>query len=279
MKLFALKNALLCVLLIELMSCSKDTEKEPLAADATVSITGANAGTLVLKNYQIGVAQTDSFTVSITSADLLKTDLSLTLDISQTGLDLQNTKRKAAGEVNYTALPANAFTISPNPVIIKAGTRTAKFAVKVNIPASIDLANEYLLPVGITNAGEAKINSTLSFVNIGIEGLPSPYEGNYRSTGNFTIVGTSRVIDRDKTLKFIDKTTSETEFADISFPMWLKVNKDNSVTIIPKEAAATLPGPFEQVGVNKYDPANKTFTLNYRYNVGSRVITEVIKRK
>jgi Domain of unknown function (DUF4361)/Domain of unknown function (DUF1735) len=279
MKLITLKTALFSVLIAGLCACSTDGENNPLVSDATVSMAGTDAGTLIPKTYKLDVARTDSFTVNISSADLLKTDLPLTLDISQVGLDAQNTKRKAAGEANYAVLPVNAYTISPNPVIIKAGTRTAKFFVKVTIPASIDLSNDYLLPVGISKAGEAKINSTLSFVNIAVEGLPNAYDGMYRSTGSFTILGSSRAINRDKTLKTIDKTTSETEFADSSFPMWLKVNKDNSVTITPKEAAAAFAGPFEQPGVNKYDPATKTFTLNYQYNVGSRVISEVIKRK
>ncbi|MDZ7900553.1 MAG: DUF1735 domain-containing protein [Arcicella sp.] len=279
MKRITLKIALFGVLITGLYACSTDSENNPLASDATVSMAGTDAGTLVLKTYKLDVARIDSFTVSITSADLLKTDLPITLDISQAGLDLQNTKRKALGEVNYTVLPVNTYTISPNPVIIKAGTRTAKFFVKVNIPASIDFSNDYLLPVGISKAGEAKINSTLSFVNIAVEGLPNAYDGIYRSTGSFIILGSLRAINRDKILKTIDKTTSETEFADSSFPMWLKVNKDNSVTIIPKEAAAAFPGPFEQTGINKYDPLTKTFTLNYQYNVGSRVISEMIKKK
>jgi hypothetical protein len=48
--------------------------------------------------------------------------------------------------------------------------------------------------------------------------------------------------------------------------------------MIPQGATANLAGPFEQTGINKYDPVAKTFTLNYQYNVGTRAITEVIKK-
>jgi hypothetical protein len=279
MKLITLKTLLLSMSIIGLIACSKDNNNPNIAPDVIVGISGTDAGALLMKNYKLDVARTDSFTVNISSTDLQTKDLSLTLDMSQTGLDLQNTKRKAAGEANYTVLPKTAYVISPNPVIIKTGTRTAKFAVKVNVPAAIDLANDYLLPVGITNAGDAKVNSALSFVNISIEGLPNKFAGDYRATGRFVLPTSIRDFDRDKMVKTIDKITSETEFADLGTVMQLKVNNDNSVTIIPQASTTSLVGAVEQVSVNKYDPTTKTFTLNYQYNVGSRVITEVIKRK
>lgn len=283
MKAIIFKNILFFTLMSCLYSCSVENSNNlnAIVPDATVSIAGTDAGTLLMKNYKIDVARTDSFAVNLTANEFLKKDLLLTLDISQVGLDFQNNKRKAAGEANYSTLPTNAYIISPNPVIIKAGNRTAKFAVKVNIPASIDLANDYLLPVGIVNASDAKINSALSFVNISIEGLPSAYEGNYRSIGNFTHPTQPRVIDQDKVLKTVDKVTSETQFADLqNFVMWLKVNKDNTVTIIPKASADGLPN-LGQTGTNKYDPATKKFTLNYKYSGdgGDRIVSEVISRK
>lgn len=279
MKLITSKIVLLSILMGGLIACSKESDPNVMAPEIIVSMAGTDAGALLIKNYKLDVARTDSFTVNITSADLPKKDLSLTLDISQIGLDFQNTKRKTAGEANYTVLPTTTYSFSPNPVLIKAGSRTAKFAVKVSIPAGIDLANDYLLPVGITNASDAKINSSLSFVNISIEGLPNKFAGDYRAIGNFSLPTSSRDFDRDKSIKTIDKITSETEFADLGVLMWLRVNKDNSVTIIPQESTTSLVGSIEQTGVNKYDPVTKSFILNYQYNVGTRVITEVIKKK
>ena len=278
MKTVIPKILLLFSLFLVLNSCSKDNNNT-VTPEIIVSMAGTDAGTLVLKNYKLDVVRTDSFAVNISSTDLAQKDLMLNLDLSQAGLDFQNVKRKATGEANYVFLPTTNYAISPNPVIIKAGTRTAKFAVKVNVPSTIDLANDYLLSVGIINAGDAKINSALGFVNIGINGLPNQYDGVYRSKGQFTLPVSVRNIDRDKTIKTIDKITSETEFADLGTLMRLKVNNDNSVTIIPQESTTSLVGVIEQTGMNKYDPATKTFTLNYQYNVGSRVITEVIKKK
>ena len=278
MKTVIPKTLLLFFLFLVLDSCSKDNSNA-VTPEIMVSMAGTDAGALLIKNYKLDVVRTDSFTVNITSVDLEKKDLPITLGVSQTGLDVQNVKRKAAGEIDYSVLPTTTYSFSPNPVIIKAGFRTAKFAVKVNVPTAIDLANDYLLPVGIINAGDAKINSALSFVNIGIEGLPNRFFGVYRARGRFILPTSARDIDRDKSVKNIDKITSEIEFADLGTIMWLKVNKDNSVTIIPQGSTTNLVGAVEQVGINKYDPVAKAFTLNYQYNVGSRVITEVITKK
>jgi hypothetical protein len=188
-----------------------------------------------------------------------------------------NAKRVAAGDDAYEILPASTYTYT-NPVI-KAGTRDANFSVNVKLPKTLDFSKEYVIPVGISDASGVKISGNLGFMNIFVGGAPNQYEGAYQSTGYFSHPSSPRDINRAKTIKTIDKNTSETEFADLGYIMWLKVNKDNTVTIIPKGAAADLAGPFEQTGVNKYDPATKSFTLNYQYNVASRVITEVIKKK
>ena len=159
MKTVIPKTLLLFSLFLVLNSCSKDNNNT-VTPEIIVSMAGTDAGTLVLKNYKLDVARTDSFAVNIASIDLAQKDLMINLDLSQAGSDFQNAKRKATGEANYTVLPTTAYSFSPNPIIIKAGTRNAKFSVKVNVPSTIDLTNDYLLPVGITNAGDAKINIT-----------------------------------------------------------------------------------------------------------------------
>lgn len=252
-----------------------------VGAEPIVSIFGADGGALRVQDFKLGVAKEISYAVNLGSVDVLNKDITITLGVSQTGLDLQNAKRKVAGDLNYAVLPATAYTISPNPVVIKAGTRDADFTVKITVPATLNFANEYLLPVGITNAGDVKISGNLGFVNIGIGGLPNAYEGNYRSVGYFQHPTLPRAIDLDKTLKSIDKTTVETQFADLAgFVMWLKVNKDNTVTLIPKAGADGL-NMLEQTGTNKYDATKKEYTLNYKYvgGNGDRVITEVLSRK
>ena len=60
--------------------------------------------------------------------------------------------------------------------------------------------------MGITDAGGLKIARNLSYVNIGVGGLPNAYEGAYTATGVFNHpVNGPRDINEDKFLKSIDK--------------------------------------------------------------------------
>lgn len=269
---------------IGLSSCLEDKGYTDIingvGAEPIVSIYGNAGGSLQTSKFKIDTLVSATYQVNLGSVNPLDKDLALTMGVTTTATDYlkaTNAKRVAAGDDAYEILPSSAYTYT-NPVI-KAGTRDASFSVNVKLPKTLDFSKEYVIPVGITDASGVKISSNLGFMNIFVGGAPNQYDGAYKSTGYFSHPSSPRDISRDKTLKTIDKNTSETEFADLGSPMWLKVNKDNTVTIIPKGAAADLAGPFEQTGVNKYDPATKSFTLNYQYNVGSRVITEVIKKK
>lgn len=275
---------ILFVSVIGLSSCLEDKGYTDIVnsvgAEPIVSIFGDAGGSLQTGKFKIDTTVAVTYKVNLGSINPLDKDLALTMGVTTAATDYlkaTNAKRATAGDDPYEVLPSSAYTIV-NPVI-KAGTRDANFTVNVKLPKTLDFSKEYVIPVGITDASGVKISGNLGFMNIFVGGTPNKYDGAYASTGYFTHPTSPRAIDRAKTLKTIDKATSETEFADLGAPMWLKVNKDNTVTIIPQGTAAGLAGPFEQTGVNKYDPVMKTFTLNYQYNVGTRVITEVIKKK
>lgn len=269
---------------IGLSSCLEDKGYTDIinavGAEPIVSIFGNAGGSLQSGKFKIDTLVAATYQVNLGSIQPLDKDLALTMGVTTAATDYlkaTNAKRVAAGDDPYEILPASIYTYT-NPVI-KAGTRDANFSVNVKLPKTLDLSKEYVIPVGISDASGVKISGNLGFMNIFVGGAPNQYDGAYQSTGYFSHPTAPRDIDRAKTVKTIDKNTSETEFADLGSIMWLKVNKDNTVTIIPKGAAADLAGPFEQTGVNKYDPVTKSFTLSYQYNVGTRVITEVIKKK
>jgi hypothetical protein len=284
MKRIIKSGLILFASVIGLSSCLEDKGYTDIinavGAEPIVSIFGNAGGSLQTSKFKIDTLVAATYQVNLGSVNTLDKDLSVTMGVTQGATDFlkaTNVKRVAAGDDPYEALPTSAYTIV-NPVI-KAGTRDADFKVNVKLPKTLDFSKEYVIPVGISDASGVKISGNLGFMNIFVGGTPNKYDGAYTSTGYFSHPTAPRDIARDKTLKTIDKSTSETEFADLGYIMWLKVNKDNTVTIIPQGTATGLAGPFEQTGVNKYDPATKTFTLNYQYNVGSRVITEVIKKK
>jgi hypothetical protein len=107
------------------------------------------------------------------------------------------------------------------------------------------------------------------------------YDGSYHSTGVFHHPANGdRTIDRDKTLTRVDDSTSQTELGDLlanGYLMNLRVNPDNSVTVIP---AGSTPDIDQHWGPNFYDPVSKSFNLYYSYNTAApRIIQEVIKLK
>ncbi len=284
MKRIIKSGLILFASVIGLSSCLEDKGYTDIinavGAEPIVSIFGDAGGSLQTGKFKIDTLVAVTYQVNLGSINPLDKDLALAMGVTTSATDYlkaTNAKRVKAGDDPYEILPSSAYTIV-NPVI-KAGTRDANFSVNVKLPKTLDFSKEYVIPVGITDASGVKISGNLGFMNIFVGGTPNKYDGVYSSTGYFSHPTAPRDILRDKTLKTIDKATSETEFADLGSPMWLKVNKDNTVTIIPQGSAAGLAGPFEQTGINKYDPVTKTFTLNYQYNVGTRVITEVIKKK
>lgn len=108
----------------------------------------------------------------------------------------------------------------------------------------------------------------------------NPYIGDFVSTGTITDpANTTRSILRDKLIRRIDDVTSEMEVGDMAsknYYLKLVVNSDNSVTLTP---SGSTPNLDQSVGVNKYDPATKTFTLNYSYNSAApQVVKEVVTR-
>ncbi|WP_266367576.1 BT_3044 domain-containing protein [Tellurirhabdus rosea] len=240
-------------------------------AQPVVSIFGGQSGSKVLGvDLSTTPVDTKLFDVNLGSPSKLGQDVTVTIAVDPNLLK----------GTTYELLPTNTYSIPATQVVIKAGQRDVPFSVKFNT-SLIDLKKSYALPLTITSANGAVVATNLKDVVFGIK-VNNIYAGKYQATGTFTHpTAGPRAINREKTLATIDATTSETEFADLGGSGWtmqLKINADNTVTLIPTGSSNTS---TKQSGVNKYDPASKTFTLNYSYPGagGDRVVTETITRK
>jgi hypothetical protein len=280
------KSGLLALALgVGLTSCLKDQGYTDIVnavgAEPIVSIFGGAAGSNTVISFQIGVTRKITYAVNLGSPEPLDRDVTVTVGASPDVLARLNAARQAAGQPVYTALPTTSYKINPSQVVIKAGQRDANFDLEVTLPANHDLTKAYVIPVGITDAGGAKISSNQGYFGVDVKPA-NIYEGTYRATGTFTHpTAGARAINQDKTLATIDATTVATDFADLGgsgWKMWLQVKPDNTVVLIPKESANT--GTVQE-GENRYDPATKTFILNYKYEGagGFRVVTEKIAKK
>ena len=201
------------------------------------------------------------------------------LKVDKTIIDAYNADTNNV--VKLELLPASLYTTDALDLNFAAGEFSKVINLKID-PAKLDLTKKYALGIAATASGGYKVRSGLNKALFQMI-AKNKYDGNYKSLGYFThpTATSSRAIDRLKTLTTVDATTSETELADLGgsgYLMHLKVNADNTVTIIPK---GVTPAPLNQsYGPNTYDPATKSFTLWYSYNVAApRIIQEVIKMK
>lgn len=278
MKLFY--NVLLAGLAASLTGCLNDdehyTDFKNVGAVAEIP-SSAFYGTLQSRSYLKQTANVDSFDVNIASPNLLTQDVQITVALSQSALTSYN----SVNTTNYAVLPANLFQLITPTVTVKAGQRLASVKYQVNT-SSLSFSNAYALPFQIVSASNGVVVSGNFATKVIAVVLRNNYEATYVSTGYFTHPNpaSSRAINREKSLSSIDETTSETEFADLGagYTMRLKINADNTVTITPTGSSSTT---TSAAGANTYDPATRTFTLNYKYSGsgGDRVIRETLVRE
>ena len=217
-----------------------------------------------------------SFMINIATDQLPTTDVTVTLAVDPTAVTNYNTMNKIKDEDKYLAYPT--FKILNPTVTIKAGTRTAIINGKIWGADKLSACDKFIAATTIKSVSDPNIMIPSNMKSY-VLSLPisNPYEGVYKSTGTFVHpTGGTRIIDEDKVLSTVDCKTVKGFVGDLgAYDAKFTVNADNSVTISGSVSATQ---PLIQSGVNKYDPATRTFTVNYYYvgGGGSRVISEVL---
>lgn len=270
-------------------SCLKDDEHfvDFAGAPPVIDIpTSAFYGVVANQGLSIQTAPVSySFNVNLSGPQTLAQDVTVTLAVDPSVL----TQYNAANGTNYKPLLASLYQFTTTTTTIKAGQRLAPVTInffsgadKITDQVAYNNAN-YALPIRVTStSNNVAVSSNFGYKIISLK-LRNQYDGTYLSKGYFThpTPSASRAINLEKTLQTIDLNTVQTEFADLGGQGWLmqlRVNADNTVTLIPKGAASTATVQF---GVNKYDPVTHTYTLNYKYAGagGDRVINETLTRE
>lgn len=270
-----------------LASCLKDdAHMEPLSiqdAGYLAEIAGLNvapSGTNEIdSSFSSATTGPSSFTfnVKIASPNLPTQDIQVTVAKSDSALSLFN----GNNGTEYISLPDSTFKIVTPTVTVKAGSRYAPVTVQV-FATKIDATQPYGLPIKIVSATAGAVPSANWGYLVLVPKIRNNYEGNYHSSGTFHHpTAGDRSLNADKFLQTVNANTVQTTYADLGgngYLMQLVINPDNTVTIIPKGAT---PATQSQFGTNVYDPATKTFTLNYKYpgSGGDRVINETLTHK
>ncbi|WP_428327771.1 BT_3987 domain-containing protein [Mucilaginibacter sp.] len=272
----------------------------PLAAHAGPAAYDNGGFKWVLADSISATPQALTTTVLISTINPLKKDVKVTLTVDNAALARLNAAHRAlyladsttavtnatalpdptASQYTvYQAMPANAFTIPSSTVTIPAGQLTANYNINI-ISANLTPLVKYMLPVSITDAQGQTISYYRSVLYV--ISTKNKYEGDYTANGSISFPDPTlnrSWTGRDKFLTTVNANTVVAEAADLggsNYFMNLTVNSDNTVTVVSASGAANK--TIQNNGTCVYDPATRTFTLNYKYigGTGDRVIAETI---
>jgi hypothetical protein len=217
-----------------------------------------------------------SFLVNIATDALPTKDIAITMKVDPDAVVAYATR---TGK-NYKAFP-NVKIVNPS-IVIEAGTRNETIKVKIWGADALSACDNFIAAVSIESVSDdIPIASNMKTYLMSLP-ISNPYEGSYHSTGTFVHpTSGSRVIDEDKTLSTVDCKTVSTTIGDLGdqgdYKAVFTVNADYTVTISGAQSSSQ-PLKVGAGWVNKYDPATKTFTVNYYYegSGGNREIHEVL---
>ena len=188
------------------------------------------------------------------------------------------------------AIPApSAYALVTTDYTLTPTNKKASVRLRVN-PSGL-IGDTYAIGLTIQQVSAGEINQAAKDIIIELK-VKNAYEGDYYASGERILYAGPTIgsgiasifsIDTDKYLYTIDQNTVETDVADLVGGGWmfLEVNPvTNDVTVKPSTISPTF--ALSNNGSCKYNPATKTFTLNYKYfNAAGnlRTIVETIALK
>lgn len=189
----------------------------------------------------------------------------------------------------YSVLPSSAYSINNLDYTFTPENKKTNVRIRVN-PSAV-VGGNYAIGLSIMEVSNGEISGLGKDILIEVK-VKNDYEGEYHATGERILYNGSNVgsgiaaqaeIDDDKYLYTVDENTVETDVADLIGQgyMFLEVDPVTfDVTVKPSTIGPTF--LLSNNGPCKYNPATRTFTLNYKYFNASgnlRTITETIVGK
>jgi len=242
-----------------------------------VEIAGPPNGAYSL-NLNSGEADTTLgiVTVRVAADQPVSEDVTVTLQVDPTVVERYND----ANDTNFEEPDSTKFSFNTFDVTIPKGSREGvlQFTASPNYFSTADYAIGLKL-VSVANAGYT-ISGNFNEQTVIIR-VKNQYHGTYHATGVFKHpTAGNRPIDEEKDLNTTGPNSVEAPLGDLGgsgYFMILTINADNSVTITP---SGVTPNIDQHWGPNVYDPATRTFTLNYSYNVAApRIVQETLVRE
>lgn len=180
----------------------------------------------------------------------------------------------AGGKTDHV-LPTSQYTIqNGGKVTISPGQSMVH--VRINFTGqNIDFTRNNIIGLKLANPSGAQLTTNLNSAIV-VVALRSPYAGTYKAVGkrHHPTLG-DFPFSYNVVMGTVDKNVIlGNALADLAVDLQITINPDNSVTV----SSTSDPLQLTSGAVNKYDPATKTFTLNYFYAISgaARVINETL---
>ncbi|MCT1530785.1 DUF1735 domain-containing protein [Sphingobacterium daejeonense] len=206
------------------------------------------------------------------------------------------TKYNSTEETSFVPLDPSKYTVSTYEVTIPKGDRSANFNVKL-LGDKFDFEKDYALAFRIKSVSEGTISG--NFGHVVIATVPkNNYDGIYSSEDGFiqrySAPGTPTTGDnlngtlkgnRDVTLSSVNGSTVSltglnwgNNAGGVGGVDYIQLMVDPATNLVT--VSSTSNGTLKNTPgkVNKYDPATKTFTLNFDWNPATtpRVVTNMV---
>ncbi|QEC40463.1 BT_3987 domain-containing protein [Pseudobacter ginsenosidimutans] len=229
-------------------------------------------------NFSTGDTSFKMVTVNLASEQPATEDIQVTLVVDPAVITEYNERNPTLTQLS--PLPANNYNFQTLQITIPKGSREAELSGKIINPAFLE-TGKFALGMKIASTSpNYPISGNYGKQVIALR-VKNKYHGLYHATGKFIhpTAGT-RDIDEDKELVTVEPNSVQANLGDLGgsgYQMILTINPDNTVSIAKFGATPNI----DYQGPNTYDPATKTFTLNYSYNGagGPRIVREKIALK
>jgi hypothetical protein len=289
---------LITVLSVTTMSCLKDADYNNGEIQSTrqigalikpieIKLTAASAANVLALSFANSPNDTTIalIPVNLATSDVAPTDIHVTLvqnnqivtdyNAANTDTTVSATNPNPTGVITHDSVPTLFTVVNPGGVVtIPKGQHTGYLMISFK-PADF-LGITYAVGFTISKIAESGYVISGNLENgMVIINIKNQWDGNYHASGvrlhpvlgpfsfNYNIdMGTTNA-----------NTIEGNALADLGPNLYITINPDNSVTL-----ASDAQTVFPQAGKeNDYNPATKTFTLNYFYNTGApRLISETL---
>ena len=228
-------------------------------------------------------------TVSFSGPNGNSRNIDLTLEVDPTALEAYNKQMEEdLGGSTYSMMPDDYFSFTNATVTIPKGQTKATISASV-FPKKFDLTKNFILPIRITSASYGILSAHFSVALVAVV-VKNQYDGTYDVLGGEVLRLVSGVPDTNlggpyvagltMDLATINGTTVGVE------PLWrdgsgiggiggTQFQIDPATNKVTVSATGNASMVNTAGAINEYDPATKTFEVNFDWNQPTRAISNL----